>query len=53
MYNTQEKIFIILFLLQKFIVIYAISQAAWKGLEIFAKISYKIHKKRIIKNYKK
>lgn len=49
MYNTQEKIFIILFLLQKFTIIYVISLATWKGLKSFARITYKIHKK----NYKK
>ncbi len=53
MYNTEEKTFIILFLLQKFTIIYAISLATWKGLESFARITYKIHIKRIIKSKKK
>lgn len=53
MYNTQEKIFIILFVISKLSMLVVASQLIWKSLELFAKVTYTIHKKRIIKNYKK
>ena len=49
MYNTQEKIFIILFLISKLSILVVASQLLWKSLELFAKVTYKIHIKRIIK----